>query len=256
MWSPKENRGMIKMKNSFFLLLCLILFCGCAAPAVSTESAPATKSAASSESVPVVSQPAFPSSYDPAEWPGGVTPVVDSEVVLSNGVKPLMTPEEVQALVGADNLMQEIGSGGDYVCYNYNGIRYTFYLSDTRGDLFSNEPSGKYLLTDIHIEYDENGDPSKEELFRGIKMRMNIKDVLKALPTDDGTYDVSDRMIYYLKNYSDVFAGDNTTPHANMYLVADSFYTMRIVTESYLIDINFSNPGQNVRWIDIFPKGF
>lgn len=243
------------MKKSFLLLFCLILLSGCSVPLVSTESTPSVESAPSEVSEIIINEPAYPTSYDPVEWANGVTPVVDSEVVLSNGVKPLMTPEEVMALVGAENFVAETGSvsGSDYISYNGAGIRYTFYLSQTRRDLFPNEPSGKYLLTDIHIEYDENGDPSAVELFRGIKMRTNIKDVLKTLPTDDGTFDISDRMIYNVNNTGD--AGDIFTPHANMYLIADSFYTMRIVTERYLIDINFSNPNQNVRWIDIFPKG-
>ncbi len=246
------------MKKSLALLFCLVLLSGCT-PTVSNESAPSAKSAFSSESsVPVVSEPAYPTSYDPAEWKNGITPVVDSEVVLSNGVKPLMTPEEVMTLVGTENFIAETGSvsGNDYICYNGAGIRYTFYLSDARRDLFPNEPSGKYLLTDIHIEYDENGHPLKIELFRGFKMRMNIKDVLKKLPADDGIYDISDRMIYNIKDVMDYGYWDYYTPHANMYLVANSFYTMRIVTESYSVSIAFSNPNKNVRFIEILPKGF
>lgn len=172
-------------------------------------------------------------------------PLTDDEVKFENGVKFLMTFEEVKKITG-DNIIMYNSAFEENKTFYKDGVTYGFskvIVDNTKYEKFKND--GNFYLFSMNIQNNRGEKNLPAKVFRDIRIGDTIESVLNKFPT--GNIDPQKPSAGFLYGTE----GNFKEPRSSLEKVADSYYVMGIFTESYNIHITFSRLEQKILWIEL-----
>ena len=205
------------------ICFCLICLAGC-------RQAPPQPEAVENNSVETPPAVVLPDldDYDAAE------PLTADEFVLYNGVRLGMIYEEVLAIIGEDALTEQclfyLITVPEYRYLDLEGIFYTFLQNDR----------DSFYLESVNF-----GEEATGAIFRNIKIGDTMESVFDKFPVRDRELKKWAWQMLYGQMPSDNNDGKN---YSALEFVADSFYSMRFITDSHFASIAFSRLEQKVKW--------
>ena len=158
-------------------------------------------------------------------------PLADSEFVLFNGVRFGMSMEEVLAIIGEDVEFYD-PAFPENQAFTHDGVFYGCYQE---------EGADTFILKSISF-----GDYSEHPAMRGIRFGDTIESVFDRFPVRDREL----KQWAWQMLYGNMPTEDQ--PHQNyaaLEFVADSYYSMRVLAENYILSLSFSRVEQRVIYI-------
>lgn len=178
-----------------------------------------------SESAPVA-PPAAVEIPDPETF-DATKPLADSEFVLFNGVRFGMSMDEVLAITGEDVEFYD-PAFPENQSFTHDGIFYGCHRA---------EGEDKFILTSVDFN-----DPTHPAI-RGIRFGDTIESVFDKFPVRDRELKRWAWQMLYGRMPTENQPQQN---YAALEFVAGSFYSMRVLAESYVLNISFSRVEQKV----------